>query len=598
MNKNILIGSVLALLCFGTAQAAEIQLSPSTNGGGRLPSGFTKITFTMGDGNWAPSIVLPSTPADGAQVLLSTTAAYSSSVDTTKVDLPLNPLTLVTGDSYQFTWSATAGKWTVSGSKVARYTPNQNGAVLPDTHPKLSFYTTSDGNWVPNITLPKVGAEGDIIVVRSRATYSSRITPTNLVYASTTVLNTNDEYVFVYSGHFKRWLLEAAPQRTLTAAQATATMANPTAPRTLVRFADGNFVMTLTLPAAPGDRDRVTLSSTATWSATIQCANVQGFDKLMLNTGDEYEFMYVAPLAKWVVMRMPSNTYRAGDVKGGVLPALNRPRTVVIAGDGNWVQDLSLPVPSPKGYRVIVESSATWSLTVHGIGNDPAQTVPVTTGETMAFIVDDTGKWKQETVTVTLLMLYSDKAALRLGDAAARARLVEGFRLTNEALENSGANFRFKAVGLNTIKAPLHWKTIGEPLSELRADAAVQQMRNQLKADAIYYEGTEEGCGLAWVRADAYSMLGSGSLGCGTTVMRHELGHNMGLNHGVSTENTNGAYAVGYNPVTTVMGGNAIPYFSTPRRYTAKHGIPMGVEGQVDAVRAMNEYSSTVAGFR
>jgi len=76
MNKNILIGSVLALLCFGTAQAAEIQLSPNTNGDGRLPSGYTKITFTMGNGNWAPSIVLPSTPTDGAQVLLSTTATF------------------------------------------------------------------------------------------------------------------------------------------------------------------------------------------------------------------------------------------------------------------------------------------------------------------------------------------------------------------------------------------------------------------------------------------------------------------------------------------------------------------------------------------
>ncbi|HEX8539316.1 MAG TPA: zinc-dependent metalloprotease family protein, partial [Cystobacter sp.] len=148
------------------------------------------------------------------------------------------------------------------------------------------------------------------------------------------------------------------------------------------------------------------------------------------------------------------------------------------------------------------------------------------------------------------------------------------------------------------IKAPDRWKTIGDPLSELRADVTVQQMRNQLKADALYYEGTEEGCGLGWVRADAYSMVGTGSLGCGTTVMRHELGHNMGLNHGVSTENTNGAYAVGYNPVATVMGGNAIPYFSTPRRYTAKYGIPMGVEGQVDGVRAMNEFSSTVAGYR
>jgi metalloprotease StcE-like protein len=290
-------GSVLAALFCGTAQAAEITLTPNSNGGGRLPSGYDKITFSMADGNWTNTIVLPSTPANGAQVLISSAAGYGSSLDATNVDVPLKPLPIVAGDSYQFTYSAAAAKWTVSGSKVAQYTPNQTGAVIPDTHPKLSYYQTWDGNWAPNITLPKTGAEGDIIVIRSRATYGSRITPDNQLYASTTVLSTGDEYVFVFSGYFKRWLLEAAPQRALTAAQATAKMANPTSPRTLVKFFDGNFVTSLTLPASPGDRDRVTLSSTATWSASIPCGNVQGFDSLMLNTGDEYEFMYVAPLA-------------------------------------------------------------------------------------------------------------------------------------------------------------------------------------------------------------------------------------------------------------------------------------------------------------
>jgi hypothetical protein len=90
-------------------------------------------------------------------------------------------------------------------------------------------------------------------------------------------------------------------------------------------------------------------------------------------------------------------------------------------------------------------------------------------------------------------------------------------------------------------------------------------------------------------------MIGSGSINCSTAVMRHEFGHNMGLHHG----GEGGAYyGQGYSPVATIMGGNAIAYYSTPRRYTSDYGIPMGIVNRIDAVRAMNEFSATVAAYR
>jgi hypothetical protein len=599
MNKTIVFGTILgAILHFGVAQAGEVQLTPNSNGGGQLPSGYDKVVFTMADGNWTPAITLPASPTNGAQVQISSSAGYSANLDTTKVDLPLNPLSLNAGDSYLLTFRTDQAKWTVSGAKIGYYSPNQNGALIPDTHPKISFYQMGDGNWAPGITLPKVAAAGDIVVVRSSAAYTSKINPENLLYASTMPIKTGDEYGFVFDGYFKRWLLEAAPQRALTATQATANMGSPSSPRTLVSFADGNFVQTITLPVTAGNRDRIKLTSSATWSAKIIGTNIQFYDSLALNTGDTYEFMYDSLLAKWVVMQVPTTVHQAQQLAGGVIPALARPRTRVGFADGNWVKDLYLPIPSPKRYRVVVESAAGYTFAVHGIDNMPDKTVPMNVGETVAFIVDDNGKWQRETTIITVLMLYSHKVVARIGEPAARARLLEGFRLTNEALESSGVNFRIKLVGMTMITAPDTWKAIGDPLSALRTDTNAQNLRNQAKADAIYYEGTEEGCGLAWVRASAENMVATGSLNCGTTVMRHEFGHNMGLNHGVSTETTNGQYAVGYNPVATVMGGNAIPYYSTPLRYTPKHGIPMGVAGQVDAVRAMNEFSATVAAYR
>ena len=94
----------------------------------------------------------------------------------------------------------------------------------------------------------------------------------------------------------------------------------------------------------------------------------------------------------------------------------------------------------------------------------------------------------------------------------------------------------------------------------------------------------------------AYNMVATGSTNCGTTVMRHEFGHNMGLAHGSETGGS-AIYATGYTLLATIMGGNAIPYYSTPLVYDATLGVPMGIPGKIDAARAMNERSEQVSNF-
>jgi hypothetical protein len=46
------------------------------------------------------------------------------------------------------------------------------------------------------------------------------------------------------------------------------------------------------------------------------------------------------------------------------------------------------------------------------------------------------------------------------------------------------------------------------------------------------------------------------------------------------------------------MAGNAVPYYSTPDRYTMDYGIPMGIPNKIDAVQAMNSLSSKVSAYR
>ncbi|WP_163832129.1 zinc-dependent metalloprotease family protein [Spartinivicinus ruber] len=580
------------------AYANEVSLTPNSNGGGVLPSGYDKITFKLYDGNWTKNITLPMTPANGSQVAISSNAGFKSYLDTGSVGIPLKEIVISRNDSYSFTYSNNKNSWVIKGNNISYLTPNDSGAVIPNNPTKVTFYNLSDGNWARKITLPSQASDGDYVVVRSNATWSAQINSSNQLYKSTTLLKTGDEYVFKFDKSFQKWLLEKAPVRSLTAKDATSHMSSPTSPRTKVKFYDGNWVRTLHLPTVAGNRDKVVLQSNATWTATIDGANINNYQSLKLNTGDEYELTYIAENEQWEVTKSPVKVYQAKELVNGRVPQLVRPNSIIEFSKGNWVRDLYLPYPSPKNTRVTVKTDAEWSFNVHGINNNNDNTVNIENGQTVSFKVDENGLWQQETLVIDILMLYSDKVASKLGESAARARMFESFSLTNEALENSGANFRLRMVGLKKVQAKSNWQKLGDPLSELRNDKLVQSWRNELKADAIYYEGTEDGCGLAWVGASSYNMVGTGSINCGTTVMRHEFGHNMSLHHGVNHGDTNGNYAVGYNVVKSVMGGNATPFYATPKRFSEAHGIPMGIEGQIDAVRAMNEFSSKVASYR
>lgn len=187
-------------------------------------------------------------------------------------------------------------------------------------------------------------------------------------------------------------------------------------------------------------------------------------------------------------------------------------------------------------------------------------------------------------LTIDLLLMHSKFVTARLGESAARARLVEGLQRTNTALANSGSQFRYRSVGIREYPTPANWTTLDQPVRALRDSRLVQQWRNELKADGVYYEGAENGCGLAWVRSSSYNMVATGSIRCGTTVMRHELGHNMGLAHG-------------RGPVRHVMAGNDLPFYGTPHRFDDK-GRPMMNPGEQDGVKVMDAHSIAVARFK
>jgi hypothetical protein len=588
MSKNLCHLALLAA-CPLLGHAAELTISPNSNGGGgALPSGYSRIIFQIADGDWTKTIVLPANPRDKDVVSLRTSAEWDSEVDAVSTSFLVRSLRVVRGDAFEFTYNAASRLWAVESAGIRALTPNVNGASITDSAARLTRYSLRDTDWVPEVFLPKVAKEGDLIAIASDATWGSKVNTDNALFASTLTLKAGDAYVLSYRANFGKWVPEYAPVRLVPVASS---ILPQTSPRATMLVSDGSYVADTGLPASAGDRDRISIRSDATWTTQIRNQYVNFEGPMGLKRGQEYEFLYIKEDARWELMRSPDTVHQARNLAGGALPPLVTPRTVVRFANTNWVANLLLPNGQKKGARVVVESEADWAFVVTSTGLSSA----VRQGETKAFIVDASGKWVQETVTIDLLLLYSDKIVGVLGESAARARMFESFSLTNEALENSGANFRFRMAGLRKFTPPSAWTSLAHAVDQLRTHPMAQQWRNELKADGIYYEGSETGCGLAWTKASANEMVATGSTNCGTTVMRHEAGHNMSLVHGDSTD---AGYAKGYSAIGTIMGGNAIPYYANPRRFTADQGIRMGIVDKIDAVRAMNEFSPQVAAYR
>ncbi|CAI2049461.1 M12 family metallo-peptidase [Serratia quinivorans] len=567
-----------------------LSTSPNQLGSGNLPSGYDEINFRMENGNWTKEIKLPLEPTDKNKVNIISNAAYTAYLDTTEVDVPLKSIPIKTGSSFTLVYQANISKWSISGPGISYLSPNSVGDTIPEKPDNITFYTLANYNWVAAVTLPAKANDGAYIIIRSNAAWNSKVNTTNMLYASTTNIFTNDVYTFKYLAAFNGWVIDSAPVRTLFADNINVQMPKPTSQFTEVKFTSQHWIELIRLPENPGDRDKVSITSSSIFPTAIDATNVNMPGAMNLYSGEQYDFLYIAENKKWQLMKHPDTRYEAKEIAEGKLGQLTHPRTLVHFSDYNYQYQLKLPAHQPAGSRVVVSSDAAWNFTVLADG----VTYPVTKGEIVAFKVDENNAWSKETITIDLLLLYSDKAAARLGENTMRNRLIEGFNMTNEALENSGANFRYRMRGLRQVVAKDHWKELIDPLRELRSDPTVQGWRDSLKADGIYYEGTEDGCGLAWVRSSAFNMVASGSINCGTRVMRHELGHNMGLNHADS----GGSYNQGYSLIRSIMGGNSIPYYSTPHRYTQDYGIPMGIVDKIDAVRAMNEFSATVAAYR
>lgn len=590
--KHLVFPSLLISL--SSLSWAQTYSSPNQLGSGKLPGTFASLVFTLGDGNWTPQVSLPALAKDKASIKIVSSATWGTQVLQTHSDVPLPALSLLTGQTLQYTYSAAAQRWEIVAPTVSP--PNTGGTFsLSSSTDRVRRAFVFDGAWAQALDLPTTAADGAVLLVSSRATWTSRIDPRQVLHASTMPLRTNDHYAFVFNAKLGKWLLNKGPETT----QSLSVLRNgqlpvPATALTRLSLPAGTPATTLRLPARAGDRDRVVIRSSAQARSTIANTNVQGLGTMTVGLNESYEFMWNAEATTWVPLKMPRTLINIATLSSTpnsamnfmALPPVQTPVTEVVALSSDKPEtQVQLSNKALVGDRVVVRSALPAGLLVAYAQGNVGNMYKVSQDEEVAFVKVADG-WNRESDTIRILLTYSQGVSAQFGAQAAAARQLESLRLTNEALENSGARFRFQLAGL--MQVPNLGSTLGDALNLGRTNVGIQAERQRLLADAVYYEGTESGCGLAWVNRSpsAFNMLASGSTACGTTVMRHELGHNMGLSHG------NGV-------LPTVMSGNAVSAFATPRRFDAGLGLHLGHGAALpDEVTPMDKNAPAVARFR
>ena len=132
LKTSLIIGAIVA----SSLVYAATVLSPNqNNNSGSIPSGYSDLEFNLANGNWVKNLTLPTSANNLDKITIRSSAAYSSYLDTSNTNIPLEVLKINSGDVYQFIFNSSQNRSlnnsNPSSSKWRRRHARMRGAIMP-----------------------------------------------------------------------------------------------------------------------------------------------------------------------------------------------------------------------------------------------------------------------------------------------------------------------------------------------------------------------------------------------------------------------------------------------------------------------------------
>lgn len=184
LKTSLIIGAIVA----SSLVYAATVLSPNqNNNSGSIPSGYSDLEFSLANGNWVKNLSLPASANNSDKITIRSSAAYSSYLDTSNTNIPLEVLKINSGDVYQFIFNSSQNKWIAQLATVSP-TNGTNYEVVPLTTASMQKVLIQNDKWAQTIALPSDVRDGTTVQVASTASANSDIDKTNLLFPSSFTL--------------------------------------------------------------------------------------------------------------------------------------------------------------------------------------------------------------------------------------------------------------------------------------------------------------------------------------------------------------------------------------------------------------------------
>lgn len=571
-------------------------LTPSSNGYNEwLPDRYRNLIFTLRNNDWQDQVRLPiNRQHHGYKTIVLQNRASSPNhlhVRGNFAHLPegvdgmmLPAGTTLSVDNRSNRWNLlTENIRTLNGPNEARWRIPSNGRKLATT------LNLRDGQHVSLMGLPDGAHPYDTVTVRHTAAWPSAVVAADTLFPRSNLrIESGDVHHYVFDPFFRRWKLNYATYRPVLPNEASQ---KTTTARTRVTATNDNFRgYYLDFPHSPSDRDRRMFKVAdskvidPSWGLKIKDDNI--FDReahVWTNPGEEFEFMYVddggSGSGHWHALRYPVSRVDVDKSRGGKVDNAAALLTWVTTGGGT----VTLPDAFQRLTRLVVENvtgthpyPAPRTTTVIG----PGLSDKVLPGEQVSYRLRDY-KWIRETSTVDVVFAVSGQ----LGEIGSKDMALELMReslaKTNQALDNSGASFRFREAAVRDITVPYYLPTYAIP--EWIANHAPQVISDS-GADGVYFGGVATGCNGVHHSKPRKQFAVAMNLLCSTDMLREEMGKALGMK------------VNGMQGVPVIGAGNKLPLYPTPLRFVDDGNRAIN-PGQRDEVQHMNGVAAEVARY-